>query len=80
VLRCTLLGHRYRFRADGATMTWACECCGAPGGSKDYASSEEAATFARGLDREDREDLGRRPPLVALLPLRVWRAFRDRRG
>ena len=73
---CPLLGHRYRFRADGATMTWACERCGHTGGSKTYASAEEAARYARAFDREDRADTGRRAPLVALLPLRLWRAFR----
>jgi hypothetical protein len=57
-------------------MTWACERCGEPGGSKIYASAEEAARYARAFDREDREDTGRRAPLVALLPLRLWRAFR----
>jgi len=82
VLRCRVLGHRYRFRAEGATMTWACVRCGAPGGAKEYASPEEAATYARAFGREDRADLGRRAPLVGLLPLRLWRAWRawrDRR-
>jgi hypothetical protein len=76
---CSLLGHRYRFRSEGATMTWACERCGAVGGSKRYASQEEAARYARALDREDRSDLGKRAPLVGLLPLRLWRAWKDRR-
>jgi len=49
------------------------------GRSKRYASEEEAAQFARAFDREDREDLGRRAPLLGLLPLRIWRAWRDRR-
>jgi hypothetical protein len=79
VLACQLLGHRYRFRAEGATMAWACERCGAAGGEKEYGSAEEAARFAAAFDREDRADLGRRAPLVGLLPLRVWRAWRDRR-
>jgi hypothetical protein len=76
---CSLLGHRYRFRADGPTMTWTCDRCGAPGGSKTYATAEEAARYAAAFDREDRADLGRRAPLVGLLPLRLWRAWRDRR-
>ena len=59
-------------------MTWACERCGHVGGTKTYASAEEAARYAGAFDREDREDLGARAPLIALLPLRLWRAFRRR--
>lgn len=73
---CTVFGHRYRFVADGSTMRWSCARCGAAGGTKEYASPDEAARYARAFDREDREDLGRRAPLVAGLPLRVWRFFR----
>lgn len=79
MLACRAFGHRYRFRAEGETMTWACERCGAFGGSKTYASPEEAAQFAKAFDREDRSELGRRAPLVGLLPLRLWRVWRDRR-
>jgi hypothetical protein len=58
-------------------MTWTCERgCGA-GGSKRYGSAEEAALYAGGLDREDREQLGRRSPL-GLLPLRIAQAARRR--
>ncbi|MES1248804.1 MAG: hypothetical protein ABUS54_14145 [Actinomycetota bacterium] len=78
MLACRLLGHRYRFTADGPVMSWACDRCGSAGGTKTYASADEAARYARGLDREDRDDLGRRAPIVALLPLRLWRAFRGR--
>jgi hypothetical protein len=46
---------------------------------KEYASAAEAARFARAFDREDRDDLGRRAPLVAGLPLRALRLFRMRR-
>ena len=77
---CRLLGHRYRFRADGAVMTWACQRCGELGGTKTYADAEEAARYARAFDREDRDDTGRRAPLVALFPLRLWRALRRERG
>jgi hypothetical protein len=80
VLACSVLGHRYRFRADGPTMAWRCERCGRFGGEKRYASADEAARYARAFDREDREDLGRRAPLVGLLPLRIWRFLRDRRA
>jgi hypothetical protein len=80
VLACRVLGHRHRFRADGATMTWACERCGEGGGSKTYATAEEAALYARGFDREDREDLGRRAPLIAGIGPRIVRMVRLRRA
>jgi hypothetical protein len=78
VIACRVFGHRHRFTADGATMSWSCARCGRRGGEKTYASAAEAKHFAAALDREDREDLGRRAPLVGLLPLRLWRAWRDR--
>jgi hypothetical protein len=79
MLACRVFGHRYRFRADARTMTWACVRCGNVGGEKTYASVEEAQRYAAAFDREDREDMGRRAPLVGLLPLRLWRAWRDSR-
>ena len=79
MLRCRLLDHRFRFRSEGATMRWECaRGCGARG-SKVYESEEDAARYAKAFDREDREDLGRRAPLIGLLPLRLWRALRTRR-
>ena len=51
--------------------------CGASG-SKRYPTAEQAARYATAFDREDAEDLGRRPTL-SLLPL--WMARRAaRRG
>ncbi len=80
MLTCRLLGHRFRFRAEGATMRWACERgCGA-GGAKDYATAADAARYARALDREDRDELGRRAPLIGLFPLRIAYMARRRRG
>jgi hypothetical protein len=77
MLACRVLGHRWRFRADGATMRWSCQRgCGA-GGEKEYASPQQAGRYARAFDREDREDLGRRAPL-GLLPLRLGRSARRR--
>ena len=74
-----MLGHRYRFRAEGATMRWTCERgCGA-GGSKEYASAEDAARYAAAFDREDRSELGRRAPLLGLFPLRLWWTLRRRK-
>jgi hypothetical protein len=79
VIACRFFGHRSRFAADGATMSWSCARCGRTGGEKTYGSAAGAQQFAAALDREDRENLGRRAPLVGLLPLRLWRAWRDRR-
>ena len=75
MLACRLLGHRYRFCAEGTTMRWACARCGG-GSSKEYASPEDAARYARGLDREDRDEIGRRTPL-GLLPLRSYAGSRS---
>jgi hypothetical protein len=78
VLSCRVFGHRYRFRAEGATMRWTCERgCGA-GGSKGYASAAEAARFATSFDREDRDEVGRRAPFLGMLPLRLWWTLRNR--
>jgi hypothetical protein len=61
-------------------MRWDCARCGAAGGAKIYPTAAEAERYARALDREDRADLGRRAPLIGLLPLRIWRAWsRSRR-
>ena len=72
---CGLLGHRYRFTAQGTTMSWACERCGAAGGAKEYPTPERARHFAGAFDVEDRHDLGRRAPWLGLFPLRIWRAI-----
>jgi len=79
VLRCRLTGHRHRFVAERETMVWRCERCGTAGGSKTYPSAADARRYAAAFDREDRSDLGRRAPLVGLLPLRLWRAWHGRR-
>lgn len=80
MLRCRLLGHKYRFAASGRTMRWRCSrACGACG-SKDYPTTAEAERYAAALDREDSEDLGRRAPLLGLFPLRLGRAIRRARG
>jgi hypothetical protein len=59
-------------------MSWSCDRCGAELGSKTYPDAEAAERYARALDREDSEDLGRRAPLIGLLPLRLWRAMKER--
>ncbi|HEY2656343.1 MAG TPA: hypothetical protein VGI55_11180 [Solirubrobacteraceae bacterium] len=77
MLRCRLLGHRYRFSSDDETLRWRCERgCGA-GGSKRYRTAEDARRYAAAFNREDREDIGRRAPL-GLFPLRLARALRRR--
>ena len=78
-LACRVFGHRFRFAAEGATMRWSCERCGLAGGEKTYASEAEADRYARALDREDRDDLGRRAPLVAGIGIRAVRLLRRRR-
>jgi hypothetical protein len=78
MVRCRLLGHRFRFSSEGDTMRWSCQReCGA-GGAKRYPTSEDAARYAASFDREDREDRGRRAPMFGLLPLRIARALRAR--
>lgn len=78
---CGLFGHRYRFRADGKELIWSCaRGCGV-GGSKTYSSAADAARYARAFDREDRDELGRRAPLIGMFPLRMWRRLtQGRRG
>jgi hypothetical protein len=78
-LRCRAIGHRFRFTSDGASMRWTCQRCHELGGVKHYTSAAEAHTYATALDREDRDDLGRRAPLIAGLPLRLVRLARRRR-
>ncbi|MDN5760770.1 MAG: hypothetical protein L0H41_00425 [Microlunatus sp.] len=76
-LGCKVFGHDYGFSADGALMRWECRRgCGA-GGDKTYSSAEDAARYARAFDRRDSSDLGRRAPLIGLLPLRLWRTIKD---
>ena len=78
MLGCWVFGHRYRFRADGATMCWDGERGCGSGGSKEYATPEEAARYASAFDREDRSELGRRAPLFGMFPLRLWWTMRRR--
>ncbi len=73
-----MFGHRYRFRAEGAVMRWECERGCNAGGSKTYASPTQARHFAAAFDREDRDELGRRAPLLGMFPLRIWHKLRTR--
>ena len=77
-LRCRVFGHRYRFSARGAVMRWECQRdCGA-GGSKTYPSPAAAHHYASAFDREDRDQLGRRAPLLGMFPLRIWHKIHKR--
>jgi len=80
MLSCTILGHRPSFAADGAVMRWSCRRCGETLGQKEYPTPADARRYARALNREDSEDLGTRAPLIGLLPLRLARLARRRRG
>jgi len=61
-------------------MTWRCRRGCGVAGRKRYSTAADAARYAKAFDREDRADLGRRAPLVGLLPLRLVRAVRKRIG
>jgi hypothetical protein len=78
MLRCRVFGHRYRFSATGAVMRWKCQRgCGAAG-SKTYPSPAAARHYASAFDREDRDQLGRRAPLLGMFPLRIWHKLHER--
>jgi hypothetical protein len=77
-LACTVFGHRPAFRADGRTMQWACDRCGQGSGTKEYDSPEAAQRYAVAFNRRDTDDLGKRAPLIGLLPIRLWRRFAGR--
>lgn len=76
---CAVFGHDYTFRADGPTMRWECSRGCGSGASKTYPSALDAARYARAFDRRDSAEVGRRAPLIGLLPLRLWRHFQDRK-
>ena len=59
-------------------MRWRCERGCGEEGSKSYATDRDAYRYARAFDREDRDDLGRRAPLLGMFPLRIWRKLSGR--
>jgi len=71
MFRCRVMGHRPLFTTSGGVLSWECQRCG-EGGSKRYSSAQDAARYAAAFNREDREDIGRRP-LLSLLPLGLAR-------
>jgi hypothetical protein len=79
-LSCRVLGHRYRFRVEGATMLWSCQRgCGAAG-VKTYASEAAAARYARAFDDPDSAVAAHGFVPLSLLPLRAWHLLRHRLG
>jgi hypothetical protein len=70
VRACGLLGHRPRYRSEGATLVWECVPGCGMSGQKSYATPARARRYADALNREDRDNLGRRP-LLSLLPLKL---------
>ena len=76
--RCGLIGHRMRFWAEGSTVRWGYERGSGEEGSKAFGSSRDANRYARAFDCEDRDDVGRRAPLMGMLPLRTWRRLSGR--
>jgi len=76
---CRFLGHRLVFAADGPVLHWHCaRGCGAAG-HKRYADPGRVQRYATAFNHRDADDLGRRAPLIGLLPLRLWRKSRSRR-
>jgi hypothetical protein len=73
---CRVFGHRPAFDADGRTMRWECDRCGRDAGAKTYDTPADAQRYASAFNRRDGDDLGKRAPLIGLLPLRLWRKFR----
>ncbi|MGV0794955.1 hypothetical protein [Mycolicibacterium sp. XJ1819] len=59
-------------------MRWACERCGGDEGAKDYPTAADARRYAAAFNRRDVDDLGKRAPLIGLLPLRIWRRLTRR--
>lgn len=60
-------------------MTWSCRRCGTLLGEKAYETADMAHRFATAFNRRDADDVGRRAPLIGLLPLRIWRRLHRRR-
>jgi hypothetical protein len=78
MLGCRVLGHRYRFSADGRVMRWDCaRGCGA-GGKKVYDTPAQAARYAAAFDEEDRDKVTGHPT-VTMIPLWIARKLTGRR-
>lgn len=77
MLACRVMGHRFRFAADGPTMRWHCDRDCGEGGEKTYATADEAARYAEAFDRRDSSKSGAHPTL-STLPLALVRKLRGR--
>lgn len=75
-MACRVFGHQPAFDTDGRRMHWACVRCGGASGVKEYPTAAEARRYAAAFNKRDADDLGKRAPLLGLLPLRLWRRFR----
>ncbi|MGV0836418.1 hypothetical protein [Mycolicibacterium thermoresistibile] len=75
---CRVFGHQPMFGTDGRHMHWACARCGGAAGTKQYPTAADARRYAAAFNRRDVDDLGKRAPLLGLLPLRLWQRFRRR--
>ena len=76
MLACRVMGHRWRFSSRGSRDALGLRARLRRGRDKRYGTAEEAARYARAFDREDTQDLGKRPTL-STLPL--WLARRAAR-
>jgi hypothetical protein len=76
-LSCRVLGHRWRFRAEGKALRWDCTRCAAAGGRKQYATAAEARRYARAFEGEPRR--GKRRFLLGAAPLWLARKLSGRR-
>jgi hypothetical protein len=57
-------------------LRWACERdCGTTG-HKTYPSAADATRYATAFNRRDSDAIGKRAPLIGVLPLRLWRLVR----
>jgi len=59
-------------------MRWQCQRGCAAGGAKVYPSPAAARRYAAVLDKQDNDDIGRRAPILAMFPLRIWHAIHRR--
>jgi hypothetical protein len=74
-LACRIYGHRPRFWAEGSSLRWECDRDCDHGGTREYATEDDARRLAVALDIEDRDKLGTRS-LLSLAPLRLARRRR----